>query len=227
MPPFINNANVNEFYNSLPLPGFGQVSNPTLEKIGSFAQKLAPTGKSIQKSYRFVVSFFPNDQIKQKPDLYARVGPMPLIRAFHVQAVSIPQYGFKKETQFYGPAPRSFPILEHDGFEVRIDFEEDERGTIGNLINWFQRLTIEPENGLYTPPDYVKLPLIGIVTETDIGMPIAVYSLHDAFYLNATGPDLSYTDNTSIKYSITFNVDIINSFFPQSAVFSQLTQFLL
>lgn len=221
----LNALDMNEFFHGLPIPGAGGLNNGTLNSF----QSLLPIGKSIQKSYRFSVSFFPPSavNIAANPTLYKRVGPMPLIRAFHVQNISIPQYAFKKETQYYGPAPRSFPLLEHDGFEVKIGFEEDERGTIGSFLNWLQRLAIEPENGLYTPPDYVKLPLIGIVAESDIGVPIAVYSLHDVFYLNSTGPDFDYSTNESIKYSITFNCDIINSFFPQSALFSQLTQILL
>ena len=218
----LNSLDYNEFFFGLPVPNAGGINSGSLNGF----QALVPLGKSIQKCYRFTVSFFPPD-FSDNPTLAKRVGPMPLIRAFHVRGLSIPQYTFKKETQYYGPAPRSFPILEHDGFEVKIDFEEDERGTIGSFVNWLQRLAIEPVNGLYTAPDLVKLPLIGVVSESDIGVPIACYSLHDAFYLTATGPDFDYADNTSVKYGITFNCDIINSFFPQSALFSQLTQILL
>ena len=113
------------------------------------------------------------------------------------------------------------------GFEVKIDFEEDERGTIGFFVSWLQRLAIEPTLGYYTPPDFVKIPVIGIVTETDEGIPIAAYTLHDAFYLTAAGPDLDYASGGAIKYSITFNVDIINSFFPQAKVFQWLSSKIL
>lgn len=211
----LNTPNVNEFYNGLP---FGKSNNGTLNQF----QSLLGTGKSIQKCYRFSISFFPPKYISLQKDVYAHVGKMPTIKAFHVKNISIPQYTYKKETQYYGPVPRSFPVLEHDGFEVKIEFEEDDRGTIGNFISWLQRLAINPKDGTYTPPDFVKLQMIGVVAESDVGVPIACYTLHSPFYLNATGPDFDYSDNTAIKYSITFNVDVINSFFPQSYLFSKV-----
>jgi hypothetical protein len=214
MPMLLNQ--LNEFYNGLP---FGKSSNTAI----NIAQSVLGIGKSIQKCYRFSVTIFPPPEMKTRPDIYKRVGTMPNIKAFHVKNISIPQYTYKKESQYYGPAPRSFPLLEHDGFEVKIEFEEDERGTIGNFISWLQRLAIDPSQGTYTPPDFVKLLMIGVIAESDLGIPIACYTLHDPFYLNATGPDFDYAENASIKYSISFNVDIINSFFPQSYYFSKLT----
>lgn len=200
MPQLLNTVAFNEFYNAPVVP-------------------IVPFGKTIQKTYRFLVTFMPNIAM-QSLDMIAEVGPMPIIRGMLVKNVSIPQYAFKKETQMYGPIPRSFPVLEHDGFEVKIEFEEDDKGTIGNFINWMQRLAIEPKYGLYTPPDFVKIPVIAILTETDDGFPIGAYTLHDAFYLNATGPDLDYSDNSAVRYSVTFNVDVINSFYPQSYAFN-------
>ena len=218
MPPLINSLSINEFFNGIPVGSDNGLGTANALSHAS------PMGKSIQKTYRFFVTFFPNYFLsKQRPEIFKEIGPMPLIRAFHVQAISIPQYAFKKETQYYGTAPRSFPILQHDGFEVKIDFEEDDKGTIGFFISWLQRLAIEPTLGYYTPPDFVKLPLIGVVTETDDGVPIAAYTLHDAFYMNASGPDLDYSTNGSVKYSITFNVDLINSFFPQAKIFQWLS----
>lgn len=209
MPQLLNTLALSEFF-----------SGPTVP--------LAPFGKSLQKSYRFLVTFMPNLLLKGKrPELFKEIGAMPMIRGMHIKGISIPQYSYDKQTQFYGPAPRSFPVMKHDGFEVKIDMEEDDKGTVGFFISWLTRLAIEPTYGIYTPPDYVKLPMIGVVTENDFGVPIACYTLHDAFYLNASGPDLDYSDNSSVKYSITFNVDIINSFFPQASIFQKLTSLIL
>lgn len=218
MPMFLNS--LNEFYNGLPL-GI-KSNNATLNQF----QSLLGVGKSIQKSYRFFVTFFPPRLMATNGKVYAHVGKMPNIKEFHVKNISIPQYTYKKETQYYGPVPRSFPVLEHDGFEVKIEFEEDDRGTIGNFISWLQRLAINPKDGTYTPPDFVKLQMIGVVAESDLGIPIACYTLHDPFYMSATGPDFDYSDNSAIKYSISFNVDVINSFFPQSFYFSKVTSLL-
>lgn len=213
MPPLINSLSLNEFFYGTPAGSGVNLNIPS-----------SPLGKTIQKSYRFFVTFFPNFLLmKQRPDIFKEIGPPPIIRSFHVQSITIPQYTFGKETQYYGTAPRSFPILKHDGFEVTINFEEDEKGTIGFFISWMQRLAIEPNLGLYTPPDFVKLPMIGIVTENDIGVPVCAYTLHDAFYLSSSGAELDYGTSTSIKYSIVFNVDIINSFYPQAAMFNTIT----
>ena len=222
MPPGL--VAVDEFFNGLP---FTSNTSAGATAASIFGQA-SPLGKSIQKQYRFIVSFFPNIILQQqRPDIFAEIGQMPLIRAFHVQSVTIPNYTFRKETQLYGTAPRSFPVLEHDGFEVKIDFEDDNNGTIGYFISWLQRLAIDPYTGVHTPPDFVKLPLIGVVTESDNGVPIAAYTLHDAFYLNASALELDYTQNSAVKYSITFNVDIINSFFPRAKIFNRLTTALM
>jgi len=234
MPPLINSVALNEYFMGLPvprseIPGGSKTANSinkTTNALSSIAP-VSPLGKTIQKSYRFFVTFFPNYFLSNKSRMSDRIGTMPVIRAFHVQGISIPQYTFSKETQYYGSVPRSFPVLKHDGFEVKIDFEEDEKGTIGFFISWLQRLAIEPTHGYYTPPDLVKIPVIGVVTETDFGLPIAAYTLHDAFYLTASGSDFDYTTGTAVKYSITFNVDIINSFFPQASIFNKLTNAIL
>ena len=197
---------------------------------GGLASALSPFGASIQKSWRYRVSFVPdifrNTDIN-RINLYKRVGKMPIIRAWQVESVSIPQYSFSKVTQKYGPVPRSLPVLDdHNGFEVKLRFIEDSLGTINNFCTWLQRCIIDKDSGNYAPPDCIKIPMIAVMSENDIGIPITIHTLHDAFYLTANGPDYDYAANEKITYDITFNVDIINNFAPQSYGMQQLTNLL-
>ena len=210
MPLGVNSIELQDFYHGGPsLP----VASNTLvgSAINQFTSMVSPFGKSIQKAYRYTFTIFPNLFSKNA------TSGIPLIRSWHVKSIKIPQYSFSKDQQMYGPVPRSFPIMDHKGFEVSINFEEDDKGTIGYLINYLSRLPINSQTGNYRAPNQVKIPLMGVVTENDIGSPIGVYTFHDSFYLNADGPDLDYSSGNAVGYTITFHTDVINSFFPQAA----------
>lgn len=178
--------------------------------------------KTIQKAYRFFVYFIPDILPGiDKTLLYNRIGYPPILRSWHVQSIDLQNYKFDKDVQHYGPIPRAMPRLDFDGFEIKIDFEEDDKGTIAYFINWLQRSIID-EKGLYTPPDICKIPVIFVLTENDIGLPIGLYSLHDLFYMSSDGPNAGYDKNESVKYNIVFNADRINSFQPQAWAIAKL-----
>jgi hypothetical protein len=222
MPIGINTLELNEFFTGVPIPG---LNNAT----GGLAATVSPFGSSVQKSWRYRVSILPDlfrTSDQNRANLYDRIGRMPKIRAWQCQSVTVPQYSFKKVTQYYGPVPRSAPEMDSDGFEVVFTFVEDDHGTILNLINWLQRSIINGDTGNYTPPDAVKIPVISVISENDNGAPIAMHTLHDAFYLNSTGTPYDYTGNDKITYNVTFNCDIINTFLPQSYIFSQLNNLM-
>jgi len=172
--------------------------------------------KSIQHSFRFFVTF-PPDLLPSgnKLLLYKRIGYPPIIRSWHVVNIDIPSLEFKPEQQNYGPLARNFPSLEMDGFKVKIEFEEDQNGTIAYFINWLIRSMID-KRGLYTPPDTCKIPVMILICEDEMGLPINMYTIHDMFYLSNDGPNLGYDKNESVKYSIAFNADRINSFQPKA-----------
>lgn len=218
MPPLVNSLELQDFFTGGP---------QNVVSGAGLANNLSPFGKSIQKSYRYYVTipsgFFQN---VVQSRMFSDIGKMPLIRSWHVRSITIPHYQFKKENQMYGLVPRSFALLQHDGFEISIEFEEDDYGTIGSLINWLERCPIDSKTGNYRAPEAYKIPLMMVVTEDDSGVPIGVYSLLNSFYTNAVGSPLDYTASDSIKYTITFNTDIINSFYPKSWAISTLRNFL-
>ena len=221
MPIGITTAELNGFFNGAPTITGGHTGT-ALNQLSA----LSPFGKSIQKAFRYYVTILPDFKKitdANRAELYAKYGNMPLIRSWHVSSITIPTYVFDKEQQHYGPVSRSFAVMKHDGFEVKIDFEEDQYGTIANFIWWMQRLMINPENGQYHGPDFYKIPSIGVITENDFGAPIGVYTLHDAFYLSSSSLDLDYSKSEKITYSVVFNVDIINAFFPQAYSIQKVT----
>ncbi len=206
---YLNKLELPAWFNGVPI-GFDLKGIPKVI-AGSFA-------KSIQKSFRFYVSILPDYLTflnPKKQEMFLDIGMMPVIKSWHVKSVKIPQYQYETVTQQYGPVPRSLAIMKNDGFDVSIDFEEDEYGTIGDLVNWLQRSIVD-NDGFYRSPDAYKIPLISVITETDFGLPLGVYTLHNAFYKNAEMSSLSYDSSSAVSYSITFNVDIINSFFPMA-----------
>ena len=50
---------------------------------------------------------------------------MPDVLPMHVVDVSIPQYKAKPITTMYGAVPWTFPVLDHQGFEIKVTFEDD------------------------------------------------------------------------------------------------------
>jgi hypothetical protein len=203
MPPVLSSLQLQDFF------GAGIAKN---------AVQVGPIqfSKSIQQSFRFFVTFIPDAlPSPAKLALYKRIGFPPIIRSWHVVDIDIPQYTFKSEQHHYGPLARNIPDMEMDGFKVKIEFEEDQNGTIAYFINWMIRSMID-RNGLYTPPDICKFPVMIVITEDELGLPISLYTIHDLFYLTSDGPNLGYDKGESVKYNITFSADRINSFQPKA-----------
>jgi hypothetical protein len=202
MPPVLSSLQLQDFF------GTGWVQKAQIGPL--------QFSKSIQHAFRFFVSFIPDAlPSPAKLELYKRIGFPPIIRSWHVTDIDIPSYEFKAEQHDYGPLSRNLPVMEMDGFKVKIGFEEDQNGTIAYFINWLIRSMID-RSGLYTPPDICKIPVMIVLTEDELGLPISFYTIHDLFFLSHDGPNLGYDKSESVKYSITFSADRINSFQPKA-----------
>jgi len=185
----------------------------TIRDIGEGSSELRGffSEKSIQTNFRFNVTFIDNPS---NIDLIKRIGPMPLLENWHILGVSIPQCDFKKEVQMYGPVPRSFPYIEFDGMEFKIEFEEDSYGTIGYFVTYLQRRVVD-KRGYYTPPGKVKIPRVIVVTEDHNGFPVGVFTFHQCYFLQAQEIEYRQDGNESVKYSVVFNSDFMTAHFPQ------------
>jgi len=157
------------------------------------------SNKTIQRTYDFFVTF---DNIFNGDGF----DPMPKIEDWHVRNITIPNYDFTKEVEKYGVLPRSYPKLSFDGFEVRIELEEDEKGTIAYFINWCQKRILN-EKGLYTAPSKNRIAVITAKIKDNEGRPVVNYRFFDAYFLKADDVQYDYSTNDAIRYILTFGVD--------------------
>jgi len=162
--------------------------------------------KTIQKSYKFYVSIF-DDNDPRKKELVKEIGAMPPIANWHVKNVTIPQYSFEKVLLNYGPIVKSIPAMNFEGFDIKIDFEEDEFGTIQYFINWCQSKIIR-KDGTYRSQLENRISNLIIETEDDYGVPINIFWYKDVYFLNSSEVSFDYASNESITHSVTFAADI-------------------
>jgi hypothetical protein len=168
-------------------------------------------GKSIQRSYNFFSTFLDNPFTPRRPDL----GPMPLVLPYHILSVTLPTYKFSKEVLIFGQVPVTFPVLNVDDakeLSVQVLLEEDELGTIEFFITWCQRNIID-NDGYYTAPLKNRIGHLIIEVDDPNGIPIVFYTLKSLYYLNASDVTYDYSTNESIKRTVTFGVDRVETLF--------------
>lgn len=164
------------------------------DEMKNFFQK-----KSYMPKWNFVVHFFAHHGKQKSKHIFGH----------HVVSVQIPQYKMKSQTTMYGPVPKSFPLLDHESpFNIQITFEEDRYGTIINFINELQKSVIT-ESGLHWHPVASKYLDIVIELHNYENEFICQWRAPESYFLNAQEVDLSYTTNDSMRFNITFGVDII------------------
>jgi len=182
------------------------------------------TEKTIQRSDKFYVTILPpnppidaiNREYYEKLNTYT--GPMPDIKNWHVNDVSIPSYDFQKESVFGdGPLPKSFPVLKHDSFDVKITLEEDSYGTIRDFITWCQRRIIDG-NGLYWNQSLNRIPKIMIFLVDETNVEVAAFVFSNCYFVNSEALNLSYGETNQIKYTLTFVSDLVEYYKNESRI---------
>jgi len=174
--------------------------------------------KSIQKPWRFLVSFYdaPGAYVDpQNPELAKKyramlneIGPQPSIKQWHVKNITIPQYKFHAEAQKYGPLTKSFPVMDTEPLRVNVTMDEDEQGTIAYFINWMQRRIIDKNNGgVHRSQKLNRITDLIIETEDDSGVPIQIYWFKNIFLTEVSETTFDYSSNENISYTLGFAVD--------------------
>lgn len=160
------------------------------------------THKEIQRSYNYIVYFsksvmrnlFPSDMSDEQKDLYAT-------------SVELPAgYDFKKEYYTIGPFIKSFPVLDHNGFEFTIKMEEDDRGTVKRLIELLNRRIING-SGYYNSYSNMVIDSIIISVFKSDGKSIYKARFKNCYLLKSSVPTYSYNSSEKIEYDLTFNAD--------------------
>lgn len=174
--------------------------------------------KTIQKNFKFFVTFWDDDIISTKA--YLETGSMPVINHYHVQSVSIPQYPFSKEVVKYGPLAKCYPVMsDFNGLDIDVEFEEDEFGTIAYFINYLQRKIVR-QDGTFRSQLENRIDNMVILTEDDQGIPINMFWYKNIFFQNATPVTFRYDGNEAIRYNITFGADLMK-FLPIKALMKE------
>lgn len=130
------------------------------------------------------------------------------MRYHHVVDVSIPLYKFKREIVKYGPVAKSFPMLEHEGFEIKVTYEDDRNGDVLGLIHTLQK-TVVREDGYYKKLNENKVGDINIHLYNHFGINVCQWIGKNAYYAGADDVSLSYGNDDTLKYGITFACDTI------------------
>lgn len=160
------------------------------------------THKEIQRSYNYIVYFsksvmrtlFPSNFSDEHKDLYAT-------------SVELPAgYDFKKEYYNVGPFIKSFPVLDHNGFEFTIKMEEDDQGTVKRLIELLNERIISG-NGYYNSYSNMVIDAIIISVFRPDGMNVYTARFKNCYLLKSSVPNYSYNSSEKIEYDLTFNAD--------------------
>lgn len=132
------------------------------------------------------------------------------LQDYHVLDVTVPMYKFNNVTTMYGAVPKSFSKIDHNGFAVKITYEDDHKGTVLQFIHELQKTIIEP-NGMYVPLNKRSIGLGDLDVEliNKEGKSVGLWRVYEPFFLGADDVSLSYASNDTMKYSLTFGADII------------------
>jgi hypothetical protein len=141
------------------------------------------------------------------------------IREWMVASCEIPFFKFSKQKQQLGPFVNSFPILDHDGFEFTIKFEEDNHGTIHSLIEHFSNRNIDkdgyyrPKEERYIGADAKKGETFKIKierNERNLGAWDKTFTtvyFKNVYFLTASTASFSYDATAALTFDLTFNCD--------------------
>lgn len=178
----------------------GNKKHANIKTIQSFYEN-----KSIQPSYLFEVAFDFSNGIKHS-DLLRKY--MSKLKYYHIVSVDIPFNSFVRISTNIGMMQYSFPVLASEqSLDIKITFEEDNNATIAGLIQALQR-TVHRNGGAVSPYKSV-LGTIIIYMYDRTGKCIGEYRAYDSFFLGASSINMSYSNNESVKYDMTFGTNYI------------------
>jgi len=153
--------------------------------------------KDIQRAYNFIVYFEDSE------------GADPIfswVKSYHAVSVELPNYAFKKEDKQVGPFVKSFPVLDHNGFDFTIKFEEDSSGSVEKLIRDLVNRNIDVD-GFHRPYNETVISNIIVSIYQANGDNVRKVYFKNCYYLKASTANYAFEDGKQIFYDITFNAD--------------------
>jgi len=129
------------------------------------------------------------------------------LKPYHVKNVSLPDFNFGKDVTKYGPFAKSTANMQFDGFELKIELEEDKEGSIKRFIQYLQARIIH-QSGISWPMAFTNLPYIQITVLNEDGLtPQTEYRFKECYLLTVSEVTYSYSESSAISYSLTFNAN--------------------
>lgn len=163
------------------------------------------SNKTIQRNYNYMVYFSKSTKLQNL--LRCTTEDLEKTLDLYATNVELPSgYEYKKEYYEIGPFKKSFPVLDHNGFEFTIKLEEDSEATVKNLILVLNRAIID-SNGYYNNFSNVVLDDLEISVYKHDGTNLYRVFFQNCYLLKASTPSFSYNTNEKIEYELTFNAD--------------------
>lgn len=165
----------------------------------SFGASRFYSKKTIQRTYDYLVRF-------DKSGSFSGNASGKPLEFYHAVSIELPTYEFKKEEYKIGNFVKTFPVLDHNGFEFSIIFEEDDIGTISTLIEFLQRRIINAE-GYYSSNYSTVIDNLWVEVHRSDGFDVYEYAFENVYFLKASTVTYSYNSSEKVEYTITFNAD--------------------
>lgn len=182
--------------------------NKSVQRLDRFLLTILADGDPRPRKAKGTLSQPFSEDIKELNESGLGWKDMPPIKAYEVINVSIPGYGYEKETVPNGLIVRSFPVLSFKGFELSIMFEENDSGTIAQFANYCQRRIISPA-GYYYHPDATSLGTFMIEVLDMNNVAKVTYIFRDVYYMQTTPIVFDYNNATALPISMTFGADSV------------------
>lgn len=170
--------------------------------------------KTIQRSYNFLVMFDEAWSMSKSNDgSWNSADPTDYgqmlwedMSSYHAISVDIPDYQFQKEQFKAGPFVRTFPVLNHEGFNFSIRMEEDYEGRVKSLIMGLTSKIIN-QYGYYNSLSEACIPNIVVDVYKPNGKNVWKIKFENCYFLKAEGANYDFNTNEKIVYTLEFNCD--------------------
>ncbi len=134
-----------------------------------------------------------------------------------VKSVNLPDLSFDKSNGVkVGPVYKATPTLNFDGYELQLELEDDEKGTVRQLIEHFKSRNIS-DAGLYWPTNFSEISQLnikvynGLLKSPNEMIPVIEVTLKDLIFLQASEVSLNYSEQGSISYTVTLSAASIET----------------
>lgn len=177
--------------------------------------------KTIMRSYQFEVlvdslykvinnSYYPRFKSYTSSFLHNLPADGFTLNSNLVKSINIPEFTFSKEGVKYGPTQKSTPTMSFDGYEIQLELEEDDKGTVKQFIEHCKSRNVNAD-GIFWPTNFAELPslkvrvLDGSVTGTDLSRAILEVEFSDLIFLSSSEASFNYSEASAISYTVTFS----------------------